>query len=445
LTANPLAFLSDMESTVYDARTKISTLYENLNSDSLATIDEKCGFNNNIPTANLTLYSLQQHLQNLEGTVTSVIDVTSCSSISPIFRRLLFGSSCTESVGGLAWMYSSLLFITVFGFIVLSTRAAFFNPVIRGRRNKRREKEFLDYKEFMSKYYDTSDWDLEFIPEVPNTLNSCNTEDSRSSSEVSPLATFDKDAEESNASVSQGLDAVSTFHSEVDDSMATNTFAVAPMKRNASSDDDSYDSTYSVDAGEEQSVSSRSVFSLFLRRRMEALHQHESNGQVVGEASHDDIVSVSSSSLMNRLMGRKSIVRGDASLYDTDPLSLNPSKSARPHPYDHRVDSHDDDMDSYMENDENDSSAGVILSPPATRFAMESLQSTASPIQFTRRRRQNLLPQSSDDDDMSASPLALEMQPLSPSSVESMSNILDMGTTSKTEPKVPTLRWPFFR
>lgn len=433
-----------MESSVFDARTKISTLYENLNSDSLATIDEKCGFNNNIPTANLTLYSLQQHLLNLEGTVTSVIDVTSCSSISPIFRRLLFGSTCTESVGGLAWLYSSLFFITIFGFIVLSTRAAFFNPVIRGRRNKRREKEFLDYKEFMSKYYDTSDWDLEFIPEVPNTLNSSNTEDSRSSSDVSPLATFDKDAEESNASVSKGLDAVSTFHSEVDGSMATNNFLDAPLQRNASSDDDSYDSTYSVDAADEQSVSSRSVFSLFMRRRMEALHQREINEDVGRVASHDDAVSVSSSSLMNRLMGRRTTIRGDASLYDTDPLSLNPSKSARPYPYDHRVDSHDEDVDSYMENDENDSSAGVILSPPVTRFSLESLHSTTSPVQFPRRRRQNVLPHSSDDEDMSASPLALEMQPLSPSSVESMSNVLAIDTTSRTDAKVKKSRWPFF-
>jgi hypothetical protein len=434
LTENPLAFLSGMESNVFDARTKISILYDNLNSDNLASIDENCGFDNNIPTANLTLYSLHEHLLNLEGTVTSVIGVTSCSSISPIFRRLLFGSTCTESVGGLAWMYSSLLFITIFGFTVLSTRAAFFNPVIRGRRNKRREKEFLDYKEFMSKYYDTSDWDLEHVPEVSNTLNFCNTEDSRSSSGISPLDTFDKGADESNASASQGLEAVSTIHSEVEGFMLD-----TPMQRNASSDDDSYDSTYSVDAGEEQSVSSRSVFSLFMKRRMEALHQRESNEQIAGEAIHDDIVSVGSSSLMNRLIGRRNIIRGDASLYDTDPLSLNPSKSARPHPYDHRVDSHDDDIDSYMENDENDSSAGVILSPLATRF---SIQST-SPVQYPLRRRQNLLSQSSDDDQMSAS--RLEMQPLSPSSVESMSNILAVDTISKPEQKVKKSRlWPFF-
>jgi hypothetical protein len=434
-----------VKATVVQARTKISSLYLNLNSDLYSDIVEACGTGNNIPTANMTLYSVQQQLVTMEGTLVSVIDVTSCSSISPIFRRLLFGSTCTESVGGLAWLYSTLLFITILGFMILSTRAAFYNPVIRGRRSKRREKEFHDYKDFMSKFYDTSNWELERIPEFPDNLNTDNTSESGSTSEVSPYATHEGEAEEqSGASVSFGLALAPTICSDVEGSTVTGNVHEQQENMDTGDDDDSYDSTYSVDAGEEQSVSSRSVFSLFMKRRMQTLHQRESNA-ITGVESHDDILSsMSSSSIFNRFKSRRNFNRG-GTLYGTDPLSLNPSTTVRHNPYDHRIDSHEDD-ESFMEeeNDENDSSAGVMLTPQAMRYPINPGQSS---LNITHNRQRTILSQSSSEDDVSAgtSPLALEMQPLSPSSIESSSNIDPTNRDGELELKQKGFRWPLFR
>jgi hypothetical protein len=161
---DPFVSLKNIKSFVETTRIQTSNLYEVANE-----LFDKCSSNDKSSSAfndNGTLYSIVQDLSNIDGSMTAMLDLTECSRISPIFRQLLFGSTCTESVKGLASLYSMLILILLLGFVVLSTRAALYNPVIRGRRNKRREKEFDDYKVYMSEFYDTANWDINRIPEV---------------------------------------------------------------------------------------------------------------------------------------------------------------------------------------------------------------------------------------------------------------------------------------
>jgi hypothetical protein len=447
--------LKEIKGTVVSARKQTSTAYDSLNINGAAIdIAKACGDNSNISTANGTLYSIGLDLSTIEGSITAAIDLLDCSSVSPILRQLQFGSTCTDSVGGLAWLYSMLISITILGFVVLATRAALYNPVIRGRRNKRREKEFENYKEYMSEFYDTSDWEIHCIPDV--STNDTDESECYRIDGTNSQATYSDNHEDVDQIACDSVDKTQSISITQKPSPIIETKQERKSPDNMENstrddDDDSYDSTYSVEIGEEQSVSSSSVFSMFMKRRIQSLHQLEKN-KVDTVRSHDEIMSnmSSSSSMLKRFMVRKSRI-GNIPLDGKDPLSIHPVSASLHHPYDHRINSHDDDDDeaSSEENDENDSNAGVLLTPQALKHPLQHLNIS---MLSSQRRRESILETMSQDnlDELSTSPLALELQPLSPSSFMSPNVGQKRNSPSFRESehkKYPkkSFRWPIFR
>ena len=152
----------------------------------------------------------------------------------------------------------------------------------------------------------------------------------------------------------------------------------------------------------------------------------------------------SGSSLINRFRRRH------GNLYSKNSLSIQPMNATPHHPYDHRINSHDeDDGDDSAENDENDSTIGVLLTPPMLRHTANRNPSISS-----SQQKRNLLWQTkrgSDVDEMSTSPLALELQPLSPASTKS-ENVIQQPDQSHFRDKIyPSKgltkgsRWSMFR
>jgi hypothetical protein len=306
-----------------------------LNSEVLSsTLKNECSAEY-LAAANITLSLLTFNVQIVQEALSAAIELTGCSTMNPVFRKLYFGTTCTASVEGLTWLFSTMFAITIMGLVVLSTRAAFYNPIIRGRRRKRREKEFKDYKAFMSKFYDTSDWTIDYIPdERDQDFNplSCSTNPAyHSSSDETCLSSespskdaADQDDDCSMAPHLAGLVATSSLqsscHIEKQDTMDGDS--------TTDGDDDSYDSTYSVD--KEESVSS----SLF-----QILHITRTQSQQI--MTHDDPSDISSrmsgrSVLSSFIFGRTSSTstsrRNDVheSRSHTSPTSTKRSKSRTP-------------------------------------------------------------------------------------------------------------------
>lgn len=224
LTEPPLQFLEDVQFTVSETNVIVSTLYQAFHDEQLSW-NETCG--EALHTTNHTLFLLQESLSDMTGTLSAAIELTGCSNINPIFNRVYFGATCNESVKSLAIMFWCLLSISLCGFWLLSVRAAFYNPVIRGRRHKAREKEFDDYKEFMSSFYDTTRWELDWIPEVEDLK--IKAADTQSVSTESPPR---KGLDDSDmAAISPYGDGDEDYHGDQD----------------SNTDDSSYDSTYSTD------------------------------------------------------------------------------------------------------------------------------------------------------------------------------------------------------
>lgn len=166
LSEHPLAFLQEYSGRVDEATAFMVELTQNLN-DSNATLDilnQECGDDMSfLPT---TLQQLEKELLLVQSNMNKLVNLASCHSISPLLRRLTHGAICKESAHGLTWIWGSSLFICICCFVMLTTRAALYNPVKKRKPREKKpkrvvEKEFEEYKEFMSEYYDdATEWKL---------------------------------------------------------------------------------------------------------------------------------------------------------------------------------------------------------------------------------------------------------------------------------------------
>jgi len=353
----------------------------------------------------------EKQLGNIRGTLAAAIELTGCSSISPVLRRLLYGSSCTQSVKGLTWLWTTMLSMTTLGLIVLSLRAAFYNPVIRGRRGKRREKEFEDYKHFMSKYYDTRNWELQWIPDIAAEKKEKSEWDTESTSEYfTPTAS----EEEEDGRSSPGL--IPAIVSSQDGSTFLN-LAIPVQDDNTSEEveddeDSDYDSTYSYDSADElhSTLSATSVISMMFQKRRqvnrERLHHHD--------LPH---ANSSSSSFLGRFMPRRTPQSmrsgGNRSFMSQQtPHSMLSSSSfsspeknhahpARPS-YLNDAFLHEESDDEDDDSIDVDSLEGVLMSPKGIQYPKLSLPMTSSSQNQNSRYRVR------DDLD------GFEMEPLTP-------------------------------
>jgi hypothetical protein len=161
----PLAYLGDFQSFIAETSETVSLLVANLQVNDTTKIDllgEYCGAD--LSFLPESLQSLADSMDHLKTSYVGMVDLTSCHRISPLIRRVTHGDLCTEAAFGLTWLWTCLFLLTIFAFVLLTTRAALFNTVIvRNRKRKPKpsqvKKEFDEYKNFMAEYYeDTDQW-----------------------------------------------------------------------------------------------------------------------------------------------------------------------------------------------------------------------------------------------------------------------------------------------
>mmetsp|Transcript_19755 Transcript_19755/g.28554 ORF Transcript_19755/g.28554 Transcript_19755/m.28554 type:complete len:297 (+) Transcript_19755:248-1138(+) len=131
----------------------------------IENVTSQCG--NDVGPLVETVQRLVESLDIIEENIEASVHLSDCSNISPILQGVLHGASCDSAIDGLAWTFLSMLSITALGMMTLTLRAALYNATIRvsssssssgGRRGDKRknakEKEWREYQEFMSRYYE---------------------------------------------------------------------------------------------------------------------------------------------------------------------------------------------------------------------------------------------------------------------------------------------------
>lgn len=157
---NPFALLVDVEFTVASTHRSVSQLLMDLNTTSQEfNLENECGAD--MDQALGALSSAEKTLENLRGTMIVALGLTDCNNLAPIIRLVNHGMACSESIKGSTWMFACAYGIVIMCMVILTTRAALFNPLIKGKRRKRREREFSEYRDYMAQYYDTSTWKMD--------------------------------------------------------------------------------------------------------------------------------------------------------------------------------------------------------------------------------------------------------------------------------------------
>jgi len=121
-------------------------------------------------------------MQSIQKDIESALELSACSKVSPILRRMFYGPTCGDSVNAFTWMFSCCFIISILGLIMLSVRAALYNATLRPERKKmskrRLKKEFNEYKEFMAQFYDNvHEWKLHPSPEKKEEVSLCDSFD----------------------------------------------------------------------------------------------------------------------------------------------------------------------------------------------------------------------------------------------------------------------------
>ena len=126
----------------------------------LDNITEACG--NDVGPLVDKLHQMVESLEAIKTHIDNSVQLSDCSNISPILRRILHGATCDSAIDGLAWTFGSMLAITTFGLLLLTMRAALYNATISAPRKEKEgasEREWSEYQDFMSRYYeDAHDW-----------------------------------------------------------------------------------------------------------------------------------------------------------------------------------------------------------------------------------------------------------------------------------------------
>jgi hypothetical protein len=168
LTDNPLHYLSEFSSRIEEVNSYLHDLTELIpvnNNQTIQALNRECGAD--VSFLPFMLHDLKHQLGQLQGTMHSLVELSSCHEISPLVRRITHGALCTESAYGLTWIWALSLVICILCFVLLSTRAALFNSIKAKKRREKKpkrvvEKEFNDYKEFMAEFYkDTDKWAIQ--------------------------------------------------------------------------------------------------------------------------------------------------------------------------------------------------------------------------------------------------------------------------------------------
>ncbi len=146
------------------------------NASPLSILDKAC--QRDMSFLAPSIHDLKRQVDQIRTSVHKLSDTMSCAQVSPLFRRVSHGAVCVDSPQGLAALWGASFGISILCFILLTVRAALYNSVKYKKRRPTKprrivEKEFDEYKEFMSKYYgekNTKKWKMDGVPAAPTKL-----------------------------------------------------------------------------------------------------------------------------------------------------------------------------------------------------------------------------------------------------------------------------------
>lgn len=307
LTAHPLAFLEEFSNRIDEGvayMTQLSGAFEDAQNETflIDTLSNECGAD--VSFLPETLGSLKDHLQNLQDQIHAFVDLTSCSRVSPIIRRITHGAVCDESAKAFTWIWASCFSLLVCCFTLLTVRSALFNSIKKGKSRDKKstrvvEKEFEEYKEYMAEYYgdEVGKWKVEGTKKKTKMDH---IEFDLGSQFIQRNPTFDTET------TSPDSERGGIFKFENSDEPSEESKSKTSTKEQVGDDENSFGSSYescSDDSRSEHSEDDKSAFiSFFVETKSMARHSLQ-NVRDMGSVIGDNISTIGGSVIGGSVMG----------------------------------------------------------------------------------------------------------------------------------------------
>lgn len=126
-TENPLSFLSDYEDDFIVAKGKIDSLFVAVNSSTVgnSTLSMLCG--DSLTGFVGTLSVLKTNVVTLAQSAAVALELLRCENIVALYTNTFFGGTCTYSVNGVTWAFSSFMVVGTAGLIMIMLRSSWQN------------------------------------------------------------------------------------------------------------------------------------------------------------------------------------------------------------------------------------------------------------------------------------------------------------------------------
>ena len=123
-TENPLNFLSDFEDDFVIAKEKITSLSEEVDLLNVAnsTLSEFCG--DSLTGFMDTLSVLKTNVVTLAQSTAAALELLRCENIVSLYTNTFYGGTCTYSVNGVTWAFSSFMVVGIAGLIMIMLRSS---------------------------------------------------------------------------------------------------------------------------------------------------------------------------------------------------------------------------------------------------------------------------------------------------------------------------------
>lgn len=167
MTENPLENIAPYGPQITTSIESIQQFMKSVGDYGMDAVSSECGQDITPLVSNAQF--LLEGLKDIQALVQGALQLSDCSTVSPILRRIFHGATCNGAVSGFTWMFACFLGMTIFGMTMLSLRAALYNPTMRRVKKKPLnyvEQEWEDYRGFMARFYDDAhDWKFHPSPE----------------------------------------------------------------------------------------------------------------------------------------------------------------------------------------------------------------------------------------------------------------------------------------
>uniref|UniRef100_A0A7R9W4W9 Uncharacterized protein n=1 Tax=Pseudictyota dubia TaxID=2749911 RepID=A0A7R9W4W9_9STRA len=148
-TGFPFAFISSYENDLGEAIDSTTTFSNSLDAVGMEDLNRLCG--TDFSDVAEQLVEIRRNLETLIGSASRGLQLLSCESLNSLYVNTFHEGTCTYSVSGFAWVFASLLIVSICGMIMITLRSAVYDVVwledqaeIEGERGRRSGKEYFD-------------------------------------------------------------------------------------------------------------------------------------------------------------------------------------------------------------------------------------------------------------------------------------------------------------